>query len=163
LLLTVIAIRTKNTIQISAITIFNFAFLAWAVIQVSELRTILGDLQTSLIDDATATGDSPPSTNLLNLPLNVLTAVIIGVVSICCLILSVLAYFVRREFGQVFYLSQLRTRADHVRWQRYRFLGADLQIRGYYQRFQVFECLVFFASFFSAGFGIQFIWLGESH
>lgn len=98
LILTIIAIRTKNTIQISAITIFNFAFLAWAVIQVSELRQILGDLQTSLIDEEDLSVNGGTNT-LLNLPLNVLTAVIIGVVSAGCLILTVLAYFVRREFG----------------------------------------------------------------
>jgi hypothetical protein len=51
--------------------------------------------------------------------------------------------------------------ADHPRWQRYRFLGADLQIRKLYQRFQIFECICYFAAFFVAGFGIQFIWLGE--
>lgn len=41
------------------------------------------------------------------------------------------------------------------RWQKYRFLGADLQIRKLYQRFQVFECICFFSAFFSAAFGIQ--------
>lgn len=49
------------------------------------------------------------------------------------------------------------------RWQRYRFLGADLQIRKLYLRFQVYECICYFSAFFCAGFGIQFIWLGESH
>ena len=41
------------------------------------------------------------------------------------------------------------------RWQKYRFLGADLQIRKLYQRFQVFECICYFTAFFCAGFGIQ--------
>ena len=49
-----------------------------------------------------------------------------------------------------------------VRWQRYRFLGADLAIRKCYQNFQVFECVCYFSAFFCAGFGIQFVWLGES-
>jgi hypothetical protein len=56
-----------------------------------------------LIDDAVeaATPGVSKTTSLLNLPLNVLTAVIIGVVAVCCLVLTVLAYFVRREFGYV--------------------------------------------------------------
>jgi len=37
LVLVVIAIRTRNTIQVIAVTAFNFAFLAYAVIQVSSL------------------------------------------------------------------------------------------------------------------------------
>ncbi|WVN85596.1 uncharacterized protein L203_100745 [Cryptococcus depauperatus CBS 7841] len=44
-------------------------------------------------------------------------------------------------------------------WQRYRFLGADLMIRSYFFKFQVFECICYFSAFFCAGFGIQFIWL----
>lgn len=146
LVLTLIALRTKNTVQIVAVTIFNFAFLGYAVIQVSgldsqprnaltrvqmyELRQTLGDLRTSLQGDASS---------LLTLPLNILTAVIIAVVSFTSLVLVVLTYCIRREFG----------------WQRYRFLGADIQIRKYYQRFQVFECICYFSAFFCAGFGIQ--------
>lgn len=50
--------------------------------------------------------------------------------------------------------------ADDInRWQRYRFLGADLQIRACYRRFQVFECVCYFSAFFCFGFGVQFIWL----
>ena len=60
-------------------------------------------------------------------------------------------------------LSQLEASqgADVSRWDRYRFLGADLQIRRFYRRFQIFECIAYFSAFFCAGFGIQFIWLGE--
>ncbi|KAK8865748.1 hypothetical protein IAR55_000895 [Kwoniella newhampshirensis] len=137
IVLTVIAIRTKNTIQVIAVTAFNYAFLGYAVIQIYELRKILGD---NLSEELTGNDDR---TTLLTLPLNVLTALIIAVVAVCCLVLSVLCVFLQREFG----------------WLRYRFLGADLMIREYYFKLQVFECLCYFSAFFCAGFGIQFIWL----
>ena len=138
LVLVVIAIFRRNTVQVIAVTVFNLAILGYAVIQIYELRQILGnDLKTGL------TGASDES--LLTLPLNILTGIVIGVVSAGCLALLILSYFVRKEFG----------------WQRYRFLGADLQIRRYYFWFQVFECVCYFSAFFCAGFGIQFIWLGK--
>ncbi|WVQ97087.1 hypothetical protein IAU59_004197 [Kwoniella sp. CBS 9459] len=137
IVLTVIAIRTKNTIQVMSVTGFNFAFLGYAVIQIYELRKILGDnLAVELAGDE-------HMTTLMTIPLNVLTALIIAVVAASCLVLSVLSFFIQREFG----------------WQRYRFLGADLMIREYYFKFQVFECICYFSAFFCAGFGIQFIWL----
>ncbi|CAD6585312.1 MAG: Polypeptide release factor (eRF1) in translation termination [Tremellales sp. Tagirdzhanova-0007] len=144
LFLTVIAIRTRNTVQVIALTIFNFAFLGYAIIEarssapISELREILGDNLADSLDK----GPSEAKT-LLTLPLNVLTAVVIAVITICCLVLLVLAYFIRREFG----------------WERYRFLGADLRIRKLYFRFQIFECICYFSAFFCAGFSIQLIWL----
>ncbi|RSH92638.1 hypothetical protein EHS25_008083 [Saitozyma podzolica] len=138
LVLTFVAVHTKNTVQVTAVTAFNFAFLGYAVIEIYELRTILGNnLATSLPGDGT-------HSTLLTLPLNILTAVIIAVIAACSVILVVLAFLLRREFG----------------WKRYKFLGADLRIRKYYLRFQVFECICYFSAFFCAGFGIQFIWLG---
>ncbi|WVW80299.1 hypothetical protein I302_102277 [Kwoniella bestiolae CBS 10118] len=137
IVLTVIAIRTKNTIQVIAVTAFNFAFLGYAVIQIYELRKVLGD---NLAQELT--GDEGGAT-LMTIPLNVLTALIIAVVALSCLILSGLCFYLQREFG----------------WQRYRFLGADLMIREYYTKLQVFECICYFSAFFCAGFGIQFIWL----
>ncbi|OXC70921.1 hypothetical protein AYX13_00338 [Cryptococcus neoformans] len=134
--LTVIAIRTKNTIQVFALTIFNFAFLGYAVIQIYELRKVLG---SNLADGLTR----GTNTTLMTIPLNVLTALIIVIIGVSCLALLTLSVLLRREFG----------------WQRYRFLGADLMIREYYFKFQVFECICYFSAFFCAGFGIQFIWL----
>ena len=93
LVLTVISIRTKNTIQVSAVTLFNFAFLAWAVIQVNELQEILGDLNSN----ALALDGTKPK--LITLPLNILTGIIIAVVAAGCLALSVLTYVIRKEFG----------------------------------------------------------------
>ncbi|WWC68483.1 uncharacterized protein I206_102412 [Kwoniella pini CBS 10737] len=138
IVLTIIAIRTKNTIQVMSVTAFNFAFLGYAIIQIYELRKILGD---NLAQELT--GDEEKGTTLMTIPLNVLTALIIAIVGVSCLMLTGLCYFLQREFG----------------WQRYRFLGADLMIREYYTKMQVFECICYFSAFFCAGFGIQFIWL----
>lgn len=105
--------------------------------QIYELRRILGDnLADSLPGDELNAGSN---NSLLSLPLNILTAVVIAVVATGSIILVILTYFIRRDFG----------------WDRYRFLGADLQIRKYYFRFQVFECVAYFSAFFCAGFGIQ--------
>lgn len=90
--LTIIAIRTKNTIQVFALTIFNFAFLGYAVIQIYELRKILG---SNLADGLTG----GTKTTLMTIPLNVLTAVIIAVIGASCLALLTLSVLLRREFG----------------------------------------------------------------
>ncbi|ODO07446.1 hypothetical protein L198_01025 [Cryptococcus wingfieldii CBS 7118] len=143
LVLVSIAIRMKNTVQVIAVTAFNFAFLGYAIIQIYELRKILGG--TSLSEGLK--GNDTGST-LMTIPLNVLTALIIAVVAVSSVGLLVLSVLLRREFGRV-----------SRNWQRYRFLGADLMIREYYFKFQIFECICYFGAFFCAGFGIQFIWL----
>jgi hypothetical protein len=94
LILTIISIRTKNTIQVTAVSLFNYAFLAWAVIQVNELGEILGGLNAKTLQ-------VDGKNKLITLPLNVLTGVIIGVVGAGCLALSWLAWVIRNEFGYV--------------------------------------------------------------
>lgn len=81
----------------------------------------------------------PTGETLLTLPLNILTGIVIGVVATGCVAMLILSFIIRREFG----------------WDRYRFLGADLRIRAYYTRFQIYECICYFSAFFAAGFGIQ--------
>lgn len=95
--------------QVVALTIFNYAFLGYAVMMVSpipftqtytdcqiyELRKILGDLNTSL---RTIDPDAP-SDEIFTIPLNVLTGVLIGVIALGCVILTILACYTRREFG----------------------------------------------------------------
>jgi hypothetical protein len=93
--LSFIAVWAKNTIQIIAVTVFNFAFLVYAIIQIFELRQILGDNLASTLDGITFVGTN----TLLTLPLNILTAIVIGNISVCSLILGVLAFLLRRQFG----------------------------------------------------------------
>ncbi|KAL7423792.1 hypothetical protein Q5752_001376 [Cryptotrichosporon argae] len=130
LVLTIDAIRTKNTIQVIGVAIFNAMFICYASLQVSEIRTILG---------SSTSADEATGTTLLTLPLNVLTYVVIGVIAACELAVVVLSWFVYRDFG----------------WKIYRFLGADLAIKRYYFQYQIFDCICRFSAFFFAGFGIQ--------
>ncbi|KAL1406175.1 hypothetical protein Q8F55_007862 [Vanrija albida] len=133
--LTVYAIRTRNTIQIIALAIFGALLLIYAVIEMAEVRKLLGEKTTST--------DSSDTRALLTLPLNALTSVVIALIALAEFTIIVLTYLIWREFG----------------WRIYRFLGADLRIRRYYREYQIFECLVCFSFFFFAGFGIQFIFL----
>lgn len=95
LVLTFVAVRSRNTVQVVAVTAFNFAFLGYAVIQIYELRQLLnGDLEGGL-----TSGVNENDPTLLTLPLNVLTAVVIGVVAGGCVALVILSYFIRKEFG----------------------------------------------------------------
>ena len=95
LVLTFVAVYTRNTVQVVAVTAFNFAFLGYAVIQIYELRKILGDNLAQQLTSVTNVSES----TLLSLPLNVLTAVVIAVLAVGSLALVVLSYFIRREFG----------------------------------------------------------------
>ncbi|WOO83689.1 UPF0658 Golgi apparatus membrane protein [Vanrija pseudolonga] len=133
--LTVYAIRTRNTIQVIALAIFGALLLIYAVIEMAEVRKLLGATTTST--------DSSEHRALLTLPLNALTSVVIALIALAEFTIIVLTYLIWREFG----------------WRIYRFLGADLRIRRYYREYQIFECLVCFSFFFFAGFGIQFIFL----
>jgi hypothetical protein len=64
--------------------------------QISEIRNILGDTQI--------TSDGQHH-DLLSVPLNVLTAVIIGVIAFSEVVVAVLTYYIWREFGSVPYWS----------------------------------------------------------
>ena len=75
-------------------SLFNYAFLAWAVIQVNELGEILGGLNAKTLQ-------VDGKNKLITLPLNVLTGVIIGVVGAGCLALTWLTWVIRNEFGYV--------------------------------------------------------------
>jgi len=96
LVLTMIAIHTRNDIQVIAVTAFNFAFLGYAIIEIAELRQILGDNLKHSLD--TTAGTDIKST-LLSLPLNVLTAVEIAVVALGSIALVILCLKLRTEFG----------------------------------------------------------------
>lgn len=129
--LTVYAIRTRNTIQVIGLAIFNGLFVIYAGIEIEEIRNILGN--------TTPAANAQTTHNLLTLPLNVLTAIVIAVVAASEIAVVVLTWFIWREFG----------------WRIYRFLGADLRIRRFYLQYQIFECICCFSFFFFAGFGVQ--------
>ncbi|EJT49960.1 hypothetical protein A1Q1_00878 [Trichosporon asahii var. asahii CBS 2479] len=135
LILTVFAIRTRNTIQVIALAVFNAMLLVYAGIEVAEIRQTL--------DVYPASEEVASAHKLLTLPLNILTGIVIGVIGLAEVIIVVLTYFVWREFG----------------WRIYKFLGADLRIRTYYRQYQVFESIVCCSFFFFMSFNIQFLFL----
>lgn len=135
LCLTVFAIRTRNTIQVIALAIFNGMLLIYAGIEVAEIRTTL--------DVASVSPDVANAHKLFTLPLNILTGIVIGVIGLAQVVIMILTYFVWREFG----------------WRIYKFLGADLRIRKYYRQYQVFESIVCCSFFFFMSFSIQFLFL----
>lgn len=135
LILTVTAIRTRNTIQVIALAVFNGMLLAYAGIEVAEIRQTL--------DVVPASADVAGAHRLLTLPLNILTGIVVGVIGLAEVVIVVLTYFVWREFG----------------WRIYKFLGADLRIRTYYRQYQVFESIVCCSFFFFMSFSIQFLFL----
>jgi len=123
------AVYARNTLQFISLTIFNALFLAYAIIQITEIR----NSQTNL--NAT--------TGISNLNVNVLTTAIPIVIAIAEFIYIALAWKIYHEFG----------------WKVYKFLGADRRIKKMYASYQVFQCLVKFDVFFWVGFSVQFIWL----
>lgn len=135
LILTAFAIRTRNTIQVIALAVFNAMLLAYAGIEVAEIRQTL--------DVYPASEEVASAHKLLTLPLNILTGIVIGVIGLAEVIIVILTYFVWREFG----------------WRIYKFLGADLRIRTYYRQYQVFESIVCCSFFFFMSFSIQFLFL----
>jgi len=124
------AIRTRNTIQVIGLAVFNCMFLVYCGIEIAEVRSLLGD---------STVVEGERKVSLLSLPINVLSAVSISIVAASVAAVLVLTYFIWREFG----------------WDIYRSLGADLRIRKYYFQYQVFETIVCFSFFFFAGFGVQ--------
>lgn len=129
IVLTFVAVRSKNTIQVIAVTLFNYALLGYGAIMVSgicqsptclrlesfnksalnegvgpltpqiyELRKILGDLSTSL-QETDGDNTSPANAELLTLPLNVLTYVVIAILAVGCVAMTALAWRMRQEFG----------------------------------------------------------------
>lgn len=110
--------------------LFNALFLAYAIVQIGEIR------DTAL---TTATNSS----GISNIPIDVLTTIIPIVISVAELAYIALGWKIYHEFG----------------WKVYKFLGADRRIKKMYASYQIFECLVKFDVFFWVGFSVQFIWL----
>lgn len=131
--LTLIAIRTRNTVQVVALAIFNALLLVYAGIEVVELRQTLDYIPPD------AAGES----KILTLPLNILSGIVLGVLGLAQVIIVVLTWYIWKEFG----------------WRIYRFLGADLAIRRFYRQYQVYESVLCFSFFFFLSFSIQFLFL----
>jgi hypothetical protein len=111
--------------------IFNALFLAYAIIQIGEIRQALSSTT------------SPTGDGISSIPINVLTTIIPIVISVAEIAYIALGWKIYHEFG----------------WKVYKFLGADRRIKKMYANYQIYECLIKFDIFFWVGFSVQFIWL----
>lgn len=120
------AVYARNTLQFFGLTIFNALFLAYAIIQSSEVRH-------SLTSVSSQSGFS-------HLNIDVLTTALPIVIGIAELAYIALAWTIYNEFG----------------WKVYKFLGADRQIKKMFAVYQIYQCIVKFDVFFWVGFFVQF-------
>ncbi|TFY72648.1 hypothetical protein EVG20_g358 [Dentipellis fragilis] len=123
------AVYARNTLQFISLAIFNALFLVYSIIQSSEIKRSLGQLQ-----------DPDGSTKL---SVNVLTTVLPIVIAVAEVAYIALGWKIYTEFG----------------WKVYKFLGADRRIKKMFAHYQIFQCLVKFDVFFFVSFSVQFIWL----
>ncbi|KAA1468574.1 hypothetical protein DENSPDRAFT_878231 [Dentipellis sp. KUC8613] len=123
------AVYARNTLQFISLAIFNALFLVYSIIQSSEIKRSLGQLQ-----------DPDGSTKL---SVNVLTTVLPVVIGVAEVAYIALGWKIYTEFG----------------WKVYKFLGADRRIKKMFAHYQIFQCLVKFDVFFFVSFSVQFIWL----
>lgn len=130
-LLALDAVWMRNTLQFFFLTAFNGILLIDAIFQIFEFRSVLNSSQT----------DSQSA--LFDLPINVITAIIPGVICIAEIAYVVLGWSIWREFG----------------WKVYKLLGADRRIKRLYMQYQILLCTMKFAAFFWIVFAIQLIWL----
>jgi hypothetical protein len=114
------------------VSVFNALFLAYAIIQIGEVKTAI-----STIGTGTSAG------GFSKIPITVLTTIIPIVISVAEVAYVALGWKIYNEFG----------------WKVYKFLGADRQRKKMYANYQVYECLIKFDVFFWAGFSVQFLWL----
>jgi len=126
------AVYARNTLQFILLTVFNALFLAYAIIQIGEVKTAIATIGTG----GTSGGFS-------RVPITVLTTIIPIVISVAEVAYVALGWKIYNEFG----------------WKVYKFLGADRQRKKMYANYQVYECLIKFDVFFWAGFSVQFLWL----
>lgn len=117
----------RNTILVFGLVIFNLAFLIYALIQITEIRDVLGD---GVIAGTSQT-----------VPVQVLTGAIPVIIGLSSLIFASLAYFLWKEFG----------------WQIYKTIGADRRLKRAHMHFQIFVCLLKFDFFTFIAFCVQLV------
>jgi hypothetical protein len=125
--LAVDAIVNRNTILVFGLVAFNLAFLVYALIQIEEIRGVLGD------------GVIPGTSQ--SVPVQVLTGAIPVIIGIASAIFVVLAYFLWKEFG----------------WQIYKTIGADRRLKRAHMHFQIFVCFLKFDFFTFIAYNLQLV------
>ncbi|GAK62312.1 uncharacterized protein PAN0_001d0512 [Moesziomyces antarcticus] len=126
-LLAVDAVINRNTILVIGSIIFNACFLVYSLIQISEMRTVLGD--------GVAQGSSQ------TVPVQVLTGAIPIVIALAEISFVVLGWKLWKEFG----------------WQIYKKIGADRSLKRGYLHYQVYVALLKFDFFIFIAYCIQLV------
>lgn len=121
------SVVNRNTILVIGLIIFNACFLIYSIIQISEIRSVLGD--------GVAEGTSQ------TIPVQVLTGAIPIVISVAEIAFVVLGWHMWKEFG----------------WQIYHKIGADRRLKRCYLHYQVYVALLKFDFFIFIAFCIQLV------
>ncbi|ETS63642.1 hypothetical protein PaG_01942 [Moesziomyces aphidis] len=121
------AVINRNTILVIGSIIFNACFLVYSLIQISEIRTVLGD--------GVALGSSQ------TVPVQVLTGAIPIVIALAEISFVVLGWKLWKEFG----------------WQIYKKIGADRSLKRGYLHYQVYVALLKFDFFIFIAYCIQLV------
>lgn len=125
-LLSIDACVNRNTILVAGLAIFNACFLVYAVIQISEIRQVLGD---GVIENSGQ-----------HVPVQILTGAIPIVIGMTQVAYFVLGWYLWREFG----------------WQIYKnIVGADRRLKKAFMQYQVYVVLLKFDFFAFMAFCFQ--------
>lgn len=124
--LSVDACWNRNTILVAGLNMFNVCFLIYAIIQIGEIRQVLGD---GVVDGSGQ-----------RVPVQVLTGAIPCVIGIAQILYLILSWYLWREFG----------------WQIYKnIIGADRMLKKAYMQYQVYVALLKFDFFVFIAFCLQ--------
>ncbi|UZJ53965.1 hypothetical protein CBS101457_003285 [Exobasidium rhododendri] len=126
-LLAVDSVINRNSILVFGLVIFNTAFLVYALIQITEIRDVLGD--------GVVSGTSQ------SVPVQVLTGAIPVIIGASTLVFATLSWFIYKDFG----------------WQIYKVIGADRRLKKAHMHFQIFVCLLKFDFFVFIAYCLQLV------
>ncbi|CAH7674467.1 hypothetical protein PPACK8108_LOCUS9378, partial [Phakopsora pachyrhizi] len=133
------ALRQRNTIQLIGLCGFNLAIMAYAIIQIPEIRQLEQIAITNSNDDDQSIHHSQLTTLIL-------LVAIPSVIGICQIAFSILTFHLFQEFG----------------WQIYKQIGADRRLKRMYMIYQIFICSIKFDYFFLIAFALQLVLLVPS-
>ncbi|KAN0063059.1 hypothetical protein ACQY0O_004222 [Thecaphora frezii] len=127
MLLAIDAVVNRNTILVISLLIFNSCFLVYSVIQIQEIRNVLGD---GILEGTSQT-----------VPVQILTGAIPIVISVAEIAFVILGWRMWKEFG----------------WQIYKKIGADRGLKRAYLHYEIFLALLKFDFFIFIAFCIQLV------
>ncbi|CAO1630483.1 unnamed protein product [Sympodiomycopsis kandeliae] len=122
------ACLNRNTILVAGLTLFNLCFLVYSIIQIGEIRLVLGD--------GVARGSGQ------TVPVQILTGAIPCVIAAAQVAYFILGWYLWKDFG----------------WQIYKsIIGADRTLKRAYMQYQVYVALLKFDFFVFLAFCLQLV------